>query len=1289
MMKFNSFSASLVCLAVALPTSALAQSTVLGVTATQAVLQYQAASSTVCQIKVSPNQSINPLVPDVDPGLFPGANLDNRAGNISSPTGTLHYFVVGRRRADLASDGNHYSRALQAFTEYFFQVTCGGTVQTGRFVTANPPLGNNFPEPPPFDATGFGNYAWPSVNWSDQTKSYVDPMTGILLKRATGPGWYGASQTGKTFGLAIDLNGAWTNASNILSGSASTLARYSGAGGDPLFVAFDPAQLTGFNGSGFGSWYPNQTLDNIMVRVFGTGTGTISGCLSDDSGAHCVSPGVDLVNLGPSGGNPAGTFPVACGTETAQGCFPNNGFWGGWNFTPVNGQIGASSGTVNVTGSAVTVISGSFNLNWKPGGKILVAGSAPGCANSLCTIASVNSSSQLTIQENAGTLSNAGFTTENRGVVLWVKKGTGNQTASISVNLDYAYSDDFTMPLDGAFAQCSPNPTTVSFAADGITSITPVPGELCLATHLDGPAQVLYLLIPSTGETRLLSPIYAMNASDASIDQVADSVPANTRPLASGFDATDPNTIYAQVNTNGGIAIFSGVYNAAVYKYRAYTHSLYPSATASYSPGQDTTQFWYRGPAWSDTGLTWANLTKASQGQDLGSQIAKADSNFDPNLFHGPTVQEATKGRAFAVNYPMSNAGPESITLIHSFDLSTGRLVQSADTWQTFPDRWCAMHSSIAVEGWYGLVCNPIGGEGGFGSNAGILGFGPWQLTPSAMFKNGAFSPNTSMTPTSPQDSCPAIPAFLTSLIPPSPHCVTFQSRMACSLTPYPGENTKWPCEYNSNYSELQPLAPGDEIMALNGTSQPESEMILTVTPLGSANYQFTAVRYGTSAGGVGNLTSTPTGWTGYAVPPSTTCNYGPTCTPGVGLWFDGTATSLSWLLDPGAFGAHSDLGNGPTPGANSYCQTSVCRYNIPMAKQIGSFANAFTNNIGSFAGLSGSIALQGYPSVHQLTAPPSEQQWMLNFRHLNPSFGSGPEVSSDVGAVAYALVAGTKGVFRFTSVNGGLNYKAVPVVAYAGYHLLQDASSPAKGNVITDSTPWQFCVVLTAGECQSGSNVGELYMSVPSATVRSSQNCVSNWYDDNFPCAFTAPAAAAFTIQQDISRNDPNGNYWRRISMGLSGPGRQFQFAPMIPDPTGNWGIVEGFWPDGARNDLLLAKLPPWPNPRDVTTNRSNFIPQSISIAANVNLPNARIRFGYAENGAPGSFFCTPRQEACVTGGSPYSFQSENPQWQSCAAGCTVQIPAIPGRIVFYAVDRQDGNGNAVPGRTQLQIVP
>ncbi len=1270
---------------------------VAGVTATQAVIHYQAPNAADCSVKVSQDRSYSPLAYDVDPVLFPGSNLDSRAGSLISPTKTDRYFVVGHKRADLASDGKHYSRALQAFSEYFYQVNCSGNIQSGRFVTLNPSLGNDYPEPAPFDATAYGNYAWPTIDWNDQSKTYVDPMTGILLKRATGPGWYGQFQKGKTFGYAMDLNGAWTSPANILSGTNSTKAGYSGAGGDPIFLAFDADQLTGNNNATFNGWQPSsQTLDNVMVRIFGTGSGVVSGCLSDDSGTHCASPAVNIVTLASGGGNPAGTFPISCGSDGATGCFPNNGYWGGWNFTPIRGQMGALKGTVKVSGSAVTAGSNTtFDLNWKPGSKMYIAGTAPACANNLCTVSQINSSTSMTILEVPPAASNAAFKTANSGVLLWINKAGGTYSASISANLDYSYSDQATIPGNGTWAQCSSNPVTVSYAADGVTPITPVPGELCLGQHQYGAGQYLYLLIPSSGETRLLSPIYFFNGTDPQVDQST-----GIAALGAAFDATDGNTIYVQVNTAGGLTIFKGTYNAAVGKYRTYSHSLYPSQTLSYVPGEDTTGPVFQGNAWADAAMTWTNQTRASQGKDLGSQIAAGNPNWDPSIFLSPSISKVAAGRAFTGNGPKSFG--ETINLINSFDLATGQMIQSTSTWTTFPARWCAIHSNLVLDGWYGLMCNPLGGAYQFQGNSNITAIGPWQLTPTQVKKNGAYSPDTSLTATSPLDPCPTIPAFLASAVPVNPACVTFHSQMACSHTPSTGENVKWPCEYNAAWSELQQIAPGDGLYVLNGNAKVETLLVISVTCNGSSdptsmaackgtsNYEFTAVRGTTDKGYV----AAPNGWKAYAVPPSTDCDATLPCTPGVGLWFKASDPTVTWRLDPGVFGSHSDLGNGPTPGAANYCITGACRFNIPFEKQIGTgFTTAKKFGDGTFGGVQGAASLQGYPSVHQFTAPPTEQVWMLNYRHLNPSLGSGFDIAADVGPVTYNLVAGTQHVFRFTSINGGLHYKIVPVIAYAGIHLLQEVSSPATGNIITDSTPWKFCVVLNAGECRTGSAVGEAYLSVPSGIVRQSQNCVSNWYDDNYPCVMTPIAKAAFAVQEGISKDDPNGTNWRRITMGFAGYGRQFQFASFIPEPTGTWGYMQGFWLDGVRNDLFMAKLPPWPNPQQPTFNGTNFIKQAVQIGASQNLTNARIRFGYTENGSASDFFCTARQEACVTSAaptaaSPYWFASENAGWQPCTAGCTISVPAIPGRVLFYAVDRQDGANNTILGNTQVVVV-
>src|SRR5712692_3763373 len=209
-------------------------------TPTQAVLSYAAPSDlTPCQVKVSQSPQMNPLALDVDPKLFSGADQDFRPGSVVN--GTSRFFVVGARRADTASDGKRYSRALEAAATYFYQITCDSLVGSGQFTTQNPPLGNNYSEAPPFDPRAFGNYGWPSIDWAYSSKTYVDPLTGVLLKRVTAPGWFGRRLQNLAFGYFLDTRNTWTDDANALSGSANKLATYSGSSSDPLFVAMDAA----------------------------------------------------------------------------------------------------------------------------------------------------------------------------------------------------------------------------------------------------------------------------------------------------------------------------------------------------------------------------------------------------------------------------------------------------------------------------------------------------------------------------------------------------------------------------------------------------------------------------------------------------------------------------------------------------------------------------------------------------------------------------------------------------------------------------------------------------------------------------------------------------------------------------------------------------------------------------------------------------------------------------------------------------------------------------------------
>ena len=155
---------------------------VIGTTNTQAILAYSAPDDGPCTVKVSQQASLTPLVPDVDPALFPGADQDTRPETITAKSNRI--FVVGKRITQRASDGRNYSRALETHAAHFYQVACGSAVVTGSFTTANIPLGMTYTDVPQVDESNPGEWMIPT-QLQDRTQTIVDPQTGALLKRVS------------------------------------------------------------------------------------------------------------------------------------------------------------------------------------------------------------------------------------------------------------------------------------------------------------------------------------------------------------------------------------------------------------------------------------------------------------------------------------------------------------------------------------------------------------------------------------------------------------------------------------------------------------------------------------------------------------------------------------------------------------------------------------------------------------------------------------------------------------------------------------------------------------------------------------------------------------------------------------------------------------------------------------------------------------------------------------------------------------------------------------------------
>src|ERR1039457_4686909 len=394
-----------------------------GATQTQAVLSYDTLDSSPCAVTVTEAATPSVVVHDVDRALFDGADQDlSRPFTIMN--GTRRFVTIGARTSDVAKEGKLYprhpfgaflsgvvnsdvatgrklySRAWQAATDHVFSVTCAHAAGSLTFTTQNPPLGNLYPEVPPFNPAGFGNYAWPVVDGADPSKTYIDPMTGLLLKPAqiVNPqgfsGQWGNQPFEWHFADVFDLKQAWTGVANILTGSASgPFAAYSGSSSDPLYLPFPIFTNPDLAVAG---WGDGHIWDDVRLTLYGSGSDpdpenrkvlVCLGVFYAPAANKCVGGEVEL------------TLPANYPGAVATPNFPKLGFpaWTLGRFLTKD-EASIPFGSVSVVNSVVTWKDGVyFPLSMPAGVKIKIG-------SQWFTVASAGNATQLTLSEPSVTV---------------------------------------------------------------------------------------------------------------------------------------------------------------------------------------------------------------------------------------------------------------------------------------------------------------------------------------------------------------------------------------------------------------------------------------------------------------------------------------------------------------------------------------------------------------------------------------------------------------------------------------------------------------------------------------------------------------------------------------------------------------------------------------------------------------------------------------------------------------------------------------------------------------------
>jgi hypothetical protein len=171
-------------------------------------------------------------------------------------------------------------------------------------------------------------------------------------------------------------------------------------------------------------------------------------------------------------------------------------------------------------------------------------------------------------------------------------------------------------------------------------------------------------------------------------------------------------------------------------------------------------------------------------------------------------------------------------------------------------------------------------------------------------------------------------------------------------------------------------------------------------------------------------------------------------------------------------------------------------------------------------------------------------------------------------------------------------------------------------------------------------------------------------------PCVVSSEPSIGYVRQFRTDRPDVTGSDQRLLTTGLRPYGTHYPYWSVVAHPAGDVVLLmSGGWVQGKRESVLLAKLPPF---EDTAYKLNSYGGLNVTIGPRDGMTHARVRFGYNL-----SFQCTERNEACVTDDNarPFAFESEATGPAGCQSGCSIDVPVVPGRLLYYRVETWDGS--------------
>ena len=1379
-------------------------------TATQAVISYTAPSASSCTVQVSQSASLTPLVLDVDPGTFVNANVDLlRTSTVT--TGLSRQIVIGSRTAQYATAGSfagirHFSRALQAYTPHYGLLTCGADTASFFFMTGNIPTGMTYGDPWLSDPTHPGEQPWPEALGVSAPESFIDPRTGLLLKRISMRGTNYAKWDTNALATAYnkaqitpcDSAGPWTNpCGTIVTGGSGTTT----VGNSTGVLVIRPPMLGSSpwnNGYVNNSYGQGLSLDQLRVSLTGLANSSVTGfrvlnvCLSLNGGASCATSTVPMTMGQTSGVQTAGTYdstvygttswlldsnPRINGPETSPNYGPlsfgaNSAVVATAGSGYTNGDILTASGGAYTTAATFTaVVAGGVLTGVTPIGS--PSGSYTGVpANPVTVTGGTGSGARLTVTWNNPTGATAAGNVvtwtggSNNWSLYWTVGGNGRMRLSTVSTVDACLSPpasntsaEYTITgfVDGTHITVSPTPPSGNlywcennFAVMVWRANTPITdgstvtltganlsvlesynvglsdngaGTACFNSLVQGgyfcQFGALYWINPVTGDVvyygQVTAPPFAGTNAWKNTTYGGESA---------SIDQTQTNfTMYAlsQDPNGAGPLILRAVFA--------------PSSITQPPPQANGSQI----GNWTQTGstsysatysnsLTFTNMTPQSLNATLVQQMATYDATFSTSIFAHSNVTGGYNCGAYGMtagvffSYCFAKGG-DSSGWIFAFSAGDGdpahagtpggpHLVGAINTFNTPNGPVAPGQTALTGRALHAIV---EGGDTGWVQiNTHI--FPPVNTT------------NTSLPATS-STTCASF-----GVTGNNNECIQLTiNQNSGSYEPYllsPGS------PFTGAPGELRTVKLGDTACVTTSSSSCDwtrfgGKELLTLVAKSGATWTFQRKSYGMEAAVSGTIylywnsiqTSVP--YLAGSVNQAMTVYWNPLIgcagspdphgdclmqdnndtSGGHGEWRDGgeaVAGNVSQWSQPivpwgtvyqtqvGSLPAILQLSNGDT---TPFASPGLNFVNAANPLFAGKYGHPWGFDAGSHPNPAGSAA-SAYESIRAFDNTPV--QGGINEPSFTNTTGQLWSSTVPTSCSGSSCTADPDDPFGYGTVIS-INRKIMAQADSCGSNPLIDISGPASVISTDASGSYTSCYARTAGECYTGSAPGQIFVNCPGVLTG---NCAGSGIHGGIPlgvgndiCVGNINAAGNVALQFGLDHTDYAGASFRplvsataRLRM-VSG----FENNRLLPD--NSWMIFRAEYLNYNTQMMWMAKMVPYP-PTDSVA-RNTFVPVQVIVKppSILAVNNVVVQFGYQEYGRN----CTTRNDPCLATGStipagnaPFSFASETYGGVACALGCTVTIPAISQKVLYYQVKyRNSSNAVIYTGPTTLVVVP